>query len=193
MYIYAGKKEVVHKSHIHKINFFNVFKQLWRTLWPYGTSICILPYQKYFDFLDISQPNDRMLPFTAKELQVIMCTLLGCFMKEDRMDEATYRFTFPQDKISDNQICSTQEDQYPIFCKRICEWAGKKCYLPDKSLQQLTQLIHKDTQVKTAWKITSVILSGMLSDQHRHNTVEPLYNTIVFHQNTHKRHPIARP
>ena len=24
-------------------------------------------------------------------------------------------------------------------------------------------------------------------------TVEPLYNTIVFHQNTHKRHPIARP
>ena len=25
------------------------------------------------------------------------------------------------------------------------------------------------------------------------NTVEPLYNTIVFHQNTHKRHPIARP
>ena len=23
--------------------------------------------------------------------------------------------------------------------------------------------------------------------------VEPLYNTIVFHQNTHKRHPIARP
>ena len=25
------------------------------------------------------------------------------------------------------------------------------------------------------------------------DTVEPLYNTIVFHQNTHKRHPIARP
>ena len=25
------------------------------------------------------------------------------------------------------------------------------------------------------------------------STVEPLYNTIVFHQNTHKRHPIARP
>ena len=25
------------------------------------------------------------------------------------------------------------------------------------------------------------------------NTVEPLYNTIVFHQNTHKRHSIARP
>ena len=25
------------------------------------------------------------------------------------------------------------------------------------------------------------------------HTVEPLYNTIVFHQNTHKRHPIARP
>ena len=24
-------------------------------------------------------------------------------------------------------------------------------------------------------------------------TVEPLYNTIVFHQNTHKRHPKARP
>ena len=24
-------------------------------------------------------------------------------------------------------------------------------------------------------------------------TVETLYNTIVFHQNTHKRHPIARP
>ena len=24
------------------------------------------------------------------------------------------------------------------------------------------------------------------------STVEPLYNTIVFHQNTHKRHPIAR-
>ena len=26
-----------------------------------------------------------------------------------------------------------------------------------------------------------------------HDTVEPLFNTIVFHQNTHKRHPIARP
>ena len=26
-----------------------------------------------------------------------------------------------------------------------------------------------------------------------YSTVEPLYNTIVFHQNTHKRHPIARP
>ena len=26
-----------------------------------------------------------------------------------------------------------------------------------------------------------------------YNIVEPLYNTIVFHQNTHKRHPIARP
>ena len=25
------------------------------------------------------------------------------------------------------------------------------------------------------------------------STVEPFYNTIVFHQNTHKRHPIARP
>ena len=25
------------------------------------------------------------------------------------------------------------------------------------------------------------------------DTVEPLYNTIVFHKNTHKRHPIARP
>ena len=28
---------------------------------------------------------------------------------------------------------------------------------------------------------------------HHPCTVEPLYNTIVFHQNTHKRHPIARP
>ena len=28
---------------------------------------------------------------------------------------------------------------------------------------------------------------------HYGSTVEPLYNTIVFHQNTHKRHPIARP
>ena len=34
------------------------------------------------------------------------------------------------------------------------------------------------------------------SSYYHHNqigTVEPLYNTIVFHLNTHKRHPIARP
>ena len=31
------------------------------------------------------------------------------------------------------------------------------------------------------------------TDYTKTSTVEPLYNTIVFHQNTHKRHPIARP
>ena len=34
---------------------------------------------------------------------------------------------------------------------------------------------------------------GLNSDGSSQYTVEPLYNTIVFHQNTHKRHPIARP
>ena len=41
-----------------------------------------------------------MLSFMAEELQVILCTLRGWFMKQDLMDEGTSPFKFPQDKIS---------------------------------------------------------------------------------------------
>ena len=39
--------------------------------------------------MEIFQPNDPMLPFMAEELQFSLCTLLGCFIKEDLMDEMT--------------------------------------------------------------------------------------------------------
>ena len=38
-----------------------------------------------------------------------------------------------------------------------------------------------------------VVMTGPGVAWSNEGTVEPLYNTIVFHQNTHKRHPIARP
>ena len=46
----------------------------------------------------------------------------------------------------------------------------------------------KQLRLATNWTIRALTSSRFFED-----TVEPLYNTIVFHQNTHKRHPIARP
>ena len=65
--------------------------------------------------------------------------------------------------------------------------------------QELLKVSIQDMSLKkTFWKIFSNPpganeLRTLLIIPNFEYTVEPLYNTIVFHQNTHKRHPIARP
>ena len=44
-----------------------------------------------------------MLPFLAEELQLILCSLLGCSLKEDLVDDSASPCKFPKNEISDEQ------------------------------------------------------------------------------------------
>ena len=69
-------------------------------------------------------------------------------------------------------------------------WSGLIKAEPDKRIYNNEFMLGMDQ----AMNIISYLLYKWLQTEYRdQNTVEPLYNTIVFHQNTHKRHPIARP
>ena len=112
-----------------------------------------------------------MLPFMAEELQVILCTLLGCFIKEDLM--ATSTFKFPQDKISDEQnLFPAKRINIPFSVKDFGSELERKYYLPAGHFKQWMQLIHKNSHVEFAWMIISAILSGTLSDQHWRNIAQ---------------------
>ena len=79
-------------------------------------------------FLEIFQPNDPMLPFMAKELQLILCTLLGCFIKEDLIDEGTSTFKVFSRQVN---ICDEQNVLPPKrinipFSAKDFGWVGKK-------------------------------------------------------------------
>ena len=69
-------------------------------------------------------------------------------------------------------------------------WLGMRCVL---WVQDLIYILHPSRArygvplVSSNSDLYPISVTVMLP------TVEPLYNTIVFHQNTHKRHPIARP
>ena len=79
-------------------------------------------------FLEVFQPNDPMLPFMAKELQLILCTLLGYFIKDDLIDEATSPFKVSSRQV---QICDEQNVFPPKginipFSVKDFVWVGKK-------------------------------------------------------------------
>ena len=71
----------------------------------------------------------------AEELQDILCTLPGCFMKEDLMDEAASPFKFTQDNVSDEQNLFPPKRITILFSVKDlgCE-LERKCYLPNRFL-----------------------------------------------------------
>ena len=94
-----------------------------------------------------------------------------------------------------------------------------KCmYIEIKGLLQIKHHLDKHHILSAIWTIDNIIPTGLkyssttkfnhiirfgkknvdsldyaIGFGQERSTVEPLYNTIVFHQNTHKKHPIARP
>ena len=66
-------------------------------------------------------------------------------------------------------------------------------------ISMITSILRQNDVSTSFWRNDDVIITLHVNncicqlDMSYATTVEPLYNTIVFHQNTHKRHPIARP
>ena len=84
---------------------------------------------------------------------------------------------------------------YP--CLQLCSFKTVQCIVsfPNYLLKVLCNAMAMKLwycQISLQNEVCGFLLS-VFENKWTDYTVEPLYNTIVFHQNTHKRRPIARP